>query len=870
MRSSFALTITANGDAAIGNGNVTMTGANVIAGKAASLSATGHIDLLAAENTVATHSTNSSSNASLGVTFALGGTQNGFSFQIGAQGARGLVNGEETTYSNTQIRVGGTDTPGTLTIESSGDTTLQGATASADKITYDSQQTSVGAGVSICVPPICYGQMVAVSVNAAESKIKADHDSVGANDEAAQRGQSGLKAGDGGFEVKVAGNTTLIGGVITSTQKAVDEKVNSFTTGGTLTTSDLANQSVLDATSVSASISTGSGSTSGSFGYGEVSDDQSSTTQAAISGIAGNKDARTGDAEAGIKPVFTQADAEKINKNLSVQTGITNDFGKNAAKIVGDIAASKMKPIVDAKAYQAIRAKELDGEALSPAEQFQLAVLEKDGMTDAQAISNLADPQLQQDYDNWQEGGIYRVGLHVIAGAMGGGVNGAIGAGASAAAAPLLDDMQDKMTQSLIESGMNPETARATASLIALGTAATAGGLAGGGIQGATTAANIDANNRQLHQSEAIKLAALKKGKSIEEQRRLDAAACALVQCAEGVPTTDAHYNQLKALQNDGALYFAEQSQLKATGEFNFGFYDQSGDLLTSHGDALSRTKGGVNLVVGSIGTVGGGMMAAGGVLSCPETIVGCGLIPLGVGLSDLSAAQASDGNKSLFGPYISSEGQRVIDSFNPEKYPGERDPVKESAVGAAVVGIEAFAAKYIFKGLAAAEDLILPSAKVPIKSTTAEAEIAATKVENNAASGTHDALLPEANFAGRVPVRPDLANQLILEQANGISTAKLGQTVVPRDLNEQVLWNQVRINPSAGEKLPGMNTDERFPMTVGFQKMQAVHELPDGSMITIHYQYNSITGKAYDMKITTPQRASSALQPGASIRSGN
>ena len=106
MRSSFALTITANGDAAIGNGNVTMTGANVIAGKAASLSATGHIDLLAAENTVATHSTNSSSNASLGVTFALGGTQNGFSFQIGAQGARGLVNGEETTYSNTQIRAG--------------------------------------------------------------------------------------------------------------------------------------------------------------------------------------------------------------------------------------------------------------------------------------------------------------------------------------------------------------------------------------------------------------------------------------------------------------------------------------------------------------------------------------------------------------------------------------------------------------------------------------------------------------------------------------------------------------------------------------------------------------------------------------------
>ena len=187
------------------------------------------------------------------MTFALGGSQNGFSFQIGAQGARSLVNGEETTYSNTQIRVGSADTPGTLTIKSGGDTTLQGATASAntittdidgnllieslkDKIKYDSQQQSVGGGVSICIPPICYGQMVAVTINAAESKIKADHDSVGAADEAAQGGQSGLKAGGGGFDVKVAGNTTLIGGVITGTDQAVNDNANSFNTGGTLTT----------------------------------------------------------------------------------------------------------------------------------------------------------------------------------------------------------------------------------------------------------------------------------------------------------------------------------------------------------------------------------------------------------------------------------------------------------------------------------------------------------------------------------------------------------------------------------------------------------------------------------------------------------
>ncbi len=301
---------------------------------------------------------------------------------------------------------------------------------------------------------------------------------------------------------------TLKGGVITSTDTAVNDHVNQFSTSGTLTTQDIANHSELDAYSVSASISTGSKGSSGSFGYGAVSDNQSSTTKAAISGIAGNLSARTGDGEAGIKPVFTTEDADTINTSLSVQTGITSEFGKNAAKIVGDIAASKMKPYQDAKAYQDIKDKQDSGEALSPAEQFQLAVLEQGGMTDAIAQSNLANPELQQGYENWKEGGVYRVGLHVIAGAMGGGVNGAIGAGVSATAAPLLDAMQQQMTQSLIESGMNAETARATAGLIAVGTAAAAGGFAGGGVQGATSAANVDLNNRQLHPDEEVWLKA--------------------------------------------------------------------------------------------------------------------------------------------------------------------------------------------------------------------------------------------------------------------------------------------------------------------------------------------------------------------------
>ena len=108
--------------------------------------------------------------------------------------------------------------------------------------------------------------------------------------------------------------------------------------------------------------------------------------------------------------------------------------------------------------------------------------------------------------------------------------------------------------------------------------------------------------------------------------------------------------------------------------------------------------------------------------------------------------------------------------------------------------------------------------------------------------------------------------NKALIKAAEKISTAKPGkQFTVPRDLNEQVLWNQVKENPSSGHPLKGMNTDPRFPTTAGFQKMATSHTLPDGSNIEIHYQYNAVTNKAYDVKIVTPKR--SDLQPGPSLK---
>jgi len=84
--------------------------------------------------------------------------------------------------------------------------------------------------------------------------------------------------------------------------------------------------------------------------------------------------------------------------------------------------------------------------------------------------------------------------------------------------------------------------------------------------------------------------------------------------------------------------------------------------------------------------------------------------------------------------------------------------------------------------------------------------------------------------------------------------------------LNEQILWNQVVKNPKSGKNLDDANNDPRFPISNGWQKLKANHTLPDGKKVEIHYQYNSKTDKAYDIKITSEQQVPPQLQPGPTI----
>src|SRR4029450_13041535 len=103
------------------------------------------------------------------------------------------------------------------------------------------RQQTPGAGPSLCVPPLCYGASTA-SASYANAKVQGEHSSV------AQ--QSGIKAGDQGFQLQVNGSTDLKGGVISSTQAAVDHSRNSLTTA-TLIARDLHNKDDFKASAIS-------------------------------------------------------------------------------------------------------------------------------------------------------------------------------------------------------------------------------------------------------------------------------------------------------------------------------------------------------------------------------------------------------------------------------------------------------------------------------------------------------------------------------------------------------------------------------------------------------------------------------------------
>jgi len=426
------------------NSNLLVQGSDITAGKNATLIADNQVNLLASQDNNTSRSTNSSSSAAVGVAITVGQGGASFGFTASASKGKGHENSDDLVHNNTHVTSGDT-----VTIQSGGDTNLRGAVVSGNKVAadiggdlnmqslqdtsiFDAKQQNIGGSVTV-------GAGFSGSVSYSNSKAKGDFASV--------TEQTGIQAGDGGFDITVKGNTDLKGAVIASTQAAVDQQLNQLTTG-TLTASNIDNHSDYSASSVSlsggfsvkgdsksdASTQGGEGGKSpsgmtlwnanktgvngGGIGASSDSGSDSSTTYAGISGAEititdeSGQLAKTGQSTADVvasirRDVITGDGGNGLSKNWNGQqlmqeqaanAQIIAAFGQQASQAVGFYAQSQ---------FNELKAK-------------------------AEAAHNAGDEASTQAFlreaEAWAEGGAARVALHAVVGGLSGGVQGAAGA----------------------------------------------------------------------------------------------------------------------------------------------------------------------------------------------------------------------------------------------------------------------------------------------------------------------------------------------------------------------------------------------------------------------------------------------------------
>lgn len=659
------------------------------------LDAARDVILEAAANTSNIKSDNKSSSASVGVTFGFG-QQNGISFQLGMQNAKGHANGEETTWDNTLITA--TDS---LSIKSGNDTTLRGAQLAANQVTmdvgrnltietlqdkskYETEQKSGGFGISLCIPPLCYGASSA-SVNASDQSVKHNYQSA--------QGQSGISAGAGGFDITVGNHTDLTGAAFTS---EADSSKNRLVTAS-LSSRDLVNMQNTEAHASSISLN---GSTGG--GFSDIANNLATN-------VAGNKALKDGMPQSGSE----QSQTLSVISPAQIQITGTGD---SATDEKSQTTADDLQKRDPKTANQSLKntltlqqAAELEKQLKKARDDAEAArILAQTGQQIAGDIGTVAGKKVQAlnaeaekalgrgdkaeadalkaEAAKWDEGGAYRVALHTLAGALTGGVDGALGAGASAAMAPVINELQMLAEQALIDQGTSPEAAHNLAKSIASTAAFGVGAAAGGSATGGITGMNQDVNNRQLHVAEQDRIKKLANGDK-QKEANLTAAACALVRCADGIPENDPAYSYLKGLQDFGQSLTAEQALLAQQKGWDGRTY---GPLFQytigmDFQDFLTQNKADVRLLGAIQGVAGTAGLGASGA-ACTSG-VGCAA---GLVTGTVSADYAYSGFKqAVTGEAQVSAGEKVLQSLGLSP---QAAALTYAAIGLSPVGLEAYA----------------------------------------------------------------------------------------------------------------------------------------------------------------------------------
>ena len=354
--------LTATGKGA--DSDINLTHATVAGAQGTRLKAEGDILAQAGVNTASIDSSNKSSGASIGVSFGA----SGLTLNASVNGGKGVANGDETTYSETTIGNGNSNT----TLSSGADTTLDGAIVQGKRVKadvggkltintpqdvshYDSKQTSYGVGVSIPLGAGVFGVSGSYS-----------NDKVNANTNTTQE-IAGIYAGEGGYDIQVKGNTTLDAGVIASTATPDNNQLIT----STLVLKDKANQSAYDADSVGLSASYSSDKSKGLNGLDAsppsamgASDDASSTTRAAIS--AGNITITNDAAQQQLTGQAAEQTLASINHDTANNATLTNLYEQDKESIQTGFAIGRGLS-QNFATFMNYMAQDMDSVAKSPA-----------------------------------------------------------------------------------------------------------------------------------------------------------------------------------------------------------------------------------------------------------------------------------------------------------------------------------------------------------------------------------------------------------------------------------------------------------------------------------------------------------------------
>ncbi|MBO2930307.1 hemagglutinin repeat-containing protein [Metapseudomonas otitidis] len=268
-------------------GDLNVVGSGLKAGRDLTLDAAQDINLEAAANTQKLTGSNKSSGGNVGISLGVSDSGAGLSIFANANTGRGMEKGSGTTWEEAKLDAGNQ-----VKLSSGRDATLQGAQVNGKRIVadigrdltlqslqdsdrFDAKQQNVSAGGSFT-----FGTMTGSGyVSASQSKLKSRYDSV--------QEQTGLFAGQGGYQIDVGQHTQLDGAVIGSTADAEKNRLST----GTLGWSDIRNKAEFSSQQQSVGISS-SGSAGqqflGNMASGLVSGlsrngEDSSSTRAAVS-----------------------------------------------------------------------------------------------------------------------------------------------------------------------------------------------------------------------------------------------------------------------------------------------------------------------------------------------------------------------------------------------------------------------------------------------------------------------------------------------------------------------------------------------------------------------------------------------------------